>query len=244
MRVNVLIIATNKYIQFLEGLVASIWDNFLCDEQVSISIFTDRIEEANALIKRPAEKDCLRFYRIEHRPFPYPTLYRFHFFNRYETRLRNTCDYHFYVDADSLFMKEVVASDVVSKRTAVQHCGYVGKRGTYEKNRRSRSYVRRSEGTVYYGGGFWGFADEDFWEFTHAAVDMVDADACRGITPRWHDESVLNRYLIDNPPVKVLSPSFHWPQNHAEIHEEWARQGFDYECVLMLLDKDHATIRD
>ncbi|MDA1038796.1 MAG: hypothetical protein O3A37_00700 [Planctomycetota bacterium] len=243
MRVNVLVVATNKYIQFLEGLLDSISLMFLCDEQVSISVFTDRIDDAKEMLRGRPYEEKVRLLRIEHRPFPYPTLYRFHFFNHYESVLRGTADHHFYIDVDSVFVKKVAATDVISNSTAVQHCGYVGRRGTYEKNRRSTSYVRRNEGTVYYGGGFWGFADEKFWEFTHNAAKMIDDDAARGITPRWHDESVLNRYLITNPPSKVLTPSFHWPQNHTEIFQHWASQGCDFECVLMLLDKNHAAVR-
>lgn len=243
MRVNLLIVATNKYVQFLEGILDSAHEYFLRDEQLSFSVFTDRIDDAAELLRCKPYFELVQFLQIEHRPFPYPTLYRFHFFNRYEAQLRAAADYHFYVDVDSIVMKEVAAADVISERTAVQHCGYVGKRGTYEKNRRSTSYVPRHEGTIYYGGGFWGFSDAELWRFTHTAARMIDQDAARGITPRWHDESVLNRYLITNPPRKVLTPSFHWPQNHTEIFKHWAAQGRDYECVVMIIDKNHAAVR-
>jgi hypothetical protein len=243
MRVNVLVVATNKYIQFLEGLLDSVHRMFLCDEQVLISVFTDRIDDAMQIISHKPYAEKVELLRIEHRPFPYPTLYRFHFFKHYESVLREKADYHFYVDVDSVFVKQVVATDVLSDRTAVQHCGFVGRRGTYEKNRRSTSYVPRHEGTTYYGGGFWGFSTPEFWKFTHTAAKMIDDDAARRITPRWHDESVLNRYLITNLPSKVLTPSFHWPENRPEIYKHWASQGCDYECVLMLLDKDHEGVR-
>jgi histo-blood group ABO system transferase len=244
MRVNLLIIATNKYLQFLEGLLDSASEKFLRQEDVTFSVFTDRVHDAESQLGHKPYFSQTQFFPIEHRPFPYPTLHRFHFFNRYEPKLRSAADYHFYIDVDSVIAREITAEEIVSNRTAVQHCGYVGKRGTYEKNRRSTSYVKRSEGTIYYGGGFWGFSDEELWQFTHTAAAMIDNDGARGITPRWHDESVLNRYLITNPPHKVLTPSFHWPQNHPEIYRQWEAQGHHYECAIMLLDKNHAAVRD
>ena len=244
MRVNLLIIATNKYLQFLEGLLDSAYENFLRENDVTFSVFTDRIDEAKSQLCHKPYSSQAQFLPIEHRPFPYPTLHRFHFFNRYEQKLRSTADYHFYIDVDSKVMKEIVGDEILSDRTAVQHCGYVGRRGTYEKNRRSTSYVSRREGTIYYGGGFWGFSDEELWRFTHTAAKMIDDDSARGITPRWHDESVLNRYLITNPPQKVLTPSFHWPENSSGIYKQWAAQGQNYECAILLLDKDHADVRN
>ena len=56
---------------------------------------------------------------------------------------------------------------------------------------------------------------------------MIDADAARRIIPKWHDESVLNRYLITNPPHKVLTPSYHWPDGCPKIFDKWKARGKD-----------------
>lgn len=243
MNVNLLVIATNKYFQYLESLLDSADRFFLRDEHVTYSVFTDQIEAGQAMAAAKPYADCVTFYEIEHRPFPYPTLYRFHFFKRYEQQIGSIADYYFYIDVDSVITQQIAAQDVLSERTAVQHCGYVDAKGTYEKNRRSTCYVPRSEWGAYYGGGFWGFSHAEFWKFTHTAVRMIDLDVSRGIVPRWHDESVLNRYLVTNPPNKILTPSYHWPQNQAAIHQQWKDKGKSYECVIMLLDKNHAAVR-
>lgn len=243
MRVNLLVIATNKYLQYLESLLDSADQFFLRDQNVAFSVFTDQIETSEAMLAAKTYVDRVNFYEIEHRPFPYPTLFRFHFFNRFACRIADAADYYFYIDVDSVIAQPILADDVVSPRTAVQHCGYVGVRGAYEKNRRSTCYVPRGDQGVYFGGGFWGFSREEFWKFTRTAVRMIDLDLSRGITPRWHDESVLNRYLVTNPPHKILTPSYHWPQNHAAIHQQWKDKGKSYECVIMLLDKNHAAVR-
>ena len=244
MNVNFLVIATNKYFQYLESLLDSADQFFLRDEHVAYSVFTDQVEEGEALVAAKPYGESVKFYEIEHRPFPYPTLYRFHFFKRFEQNIGAIADYFFYMDVDSVITREITARDVVSARTAVQHCGYVDARGAYEKNRRSTCYVPRNQWGTYFGGGFWGFSRDEFWKFTDTAVRMIDLDASRGITPRWHDESVLNRYLITNPPHKILTPSYHWPQNHVTIHQQWKDKGKSYECVIMLLDKNHAAVRN
>ncbi|CAK7304450.1 Histo-blood group ABO system transferase [Vulpes lagopus] len=35
-------------------------------------------------------------------------------------------------------------------------------------------------------------------------------DQANGLKAVWHDESHLNRYLLDHKPTKVLSPEYLW----------------------------------
>lgn len=243
MKVNLLVIATNRYTCFLEGLLDSADEFFLKDVDVVYSVFTDRIDEAKDILSTKPYFDKIEFFLVEHRPFPYTTLRRFHFFSQHKDSLDNRGDYHFYVDADCLFKKGVKAEDVISARTCVQHCGYVDERGTYETNPRSQSYVGNHEGSMYYGGGFWGFSNDEFWKFVETAVAMIDIDENNGLIPVWHDESVLNKYLIIWPPQKVLTPSFHYPENHQHIQNKWKARNKSYECVILLLNKNHEELR-
>src|SRR6185369_16907820 len=102
-----------------------------------------------------------------------------------------------------------------------QHCGFVDERGSYETNPASTSYVNDNEGTVYYGGGFWGLSNKEFWKFIDTAVKMINTDKLNDVSILWHDESVLNRYLIDNQPTKILSPSYHYPEGCEHIKQKW-----------------------
>lgn len=231
MKVALLIIATNKYVQFLPELIKSVKEHFLTDCDVSINVFTDNV----------IGLDC-RTYLIEHRPHPYPTLMRYHFFKEYELELnRIKADYFFYIDADCL-VKSKITAEILSERTAVQHCGFLNQRGSYEKNPRSTSCVASNEGTHYFGGGFWGFSNTEFWKFINTAVQMLNQDFRNGIIPEWHDESVLNRYLIDNKPTNILPHSYHYPESQISYYRKlW--NGIDYEPKILLLDKNHEEIR-
>lgn len=213
-----LIVATNKYTEYLPALIESVRKYFPCD----ICLFTNKDVDVKV------EHIC----KVRGDAWPYPTLYRYHFFKAYQNKIKDY-DHYFYIDADTIIKSHL--GDVLSERTAVTHCGYVGRRGTYESNPLSTSYVGPNEGTTYYGGGFWGFSNKEFWKFIHEAVAMIEIDERKDITPVWHDESVLNRYLINNPPTKVLSPSYHYPEGNEDYYKKiWGR---DYECKILLLDK-------
>lgn len=228
MKVALLIVATGKYIDFLDKLKYSADKYFLTDCDVYFNVFTDK------------EINRKYFHKVAHNPWPSSTLNRFHFFKQYESELQGY-DYLFYIDVDTLFTAQVT-NEILSDRTAVQHCGFVSVRGSYETNPKSMSYVAPNEGTHYFGGGFWGFSNTEFWKFINKAIDMIDTDKANGIVPVHNDESVLNRYLIDNKPTFILSPSYHYPQSELPYYKKiWG--GVDYECKILLLDKNHEEVR-
>lgn len=231
MKVALLIVATGKYIDFLSDFIRSADKYFMTDLNVDYHLFTDAFYPS--LGKYNA-------HRVAHNPWPASTLNRFHFFKQDEESLQNY-DYLFYIDVDTLFTAPVT-SEILSDRTVVQHCGFVSVRGSYETNPKSTSYVASNEGTHYFGGGFWGFSNTEFWRFINKAIEMIDTDKANGIVPVHNDESVLNRYLIDNKPTLILSPSYHYPQSELPYYKKiWG--GIDYECKILLLDKNHEEVR-
>lgn len=228
-RIALLVIATGKYDVFLPRLIESVNKYFLKDCEVAIHLFGDKTTTENCF-----------FYLIEHKPFPHTTLYRYHYFQKYK-ELFSKYDYYFYIDVDTEIKSEIT-SEILSERTAVQHCGYVGRPGTFETRPESTSFVHQSlRRSPYFGGGFWGFSNEQFWQFIDNAVHMIDEDTKNGIVPVWHDESVLNKYLIMKKPTKILNPSYHYPESNLDYYKRlWPEK---YECKILLLDKNHFEIR-
>lgn len=235
MKVDLLIIATNKYTRFLSGLLASAHKHFLPGIDVTFHVFTDQTQEVRKDQSQYLHK--MNIYEIEHKPWPYATLHRFHFFKQYIDNLRG--DYQFYIDADTLVMQPVTR-DILSARTVVAHCGFVNGGGSWETNGSSTSYVPKEARKKYYGGGFWGFSRPNFTRLVHDAVDMLNEDRDNSIIPVWHDESVLNKWLTIYPPYLTLTPSYHYPENNARIVNSWKEK---WPCIILLLDKNHQEVR-
>ncbi len=234
MTIDLLIIATNKYISFLPNLIESARKNFITNAEVKIHVFTDRIKDCDLLLHQSGE---VIFHEIEHKAWPNSTLFRFHFFQRYFDEIHG--NYVFYIDADTI-IKAPITDEILSPITVVEHCGFVNGGGSWETNPESTSFVFTSERIKYYGGGFYGFDITTFKKFCNKAVQLIEIDQENGIIPVWHDESVLNYLLTVMKPKKVLSPSYHWPENNPRIWNSWKEK---YECKILLLDKDHKEFR-
>lgn len=205
------------------------------DCEVRYKVFTDQVSE----VEKIGQWMPVDVLETEHREWPYVTLYRFHTFGTHLEELKG--DYQFYVDVDTLFVDKV--EGILGERVAVQHCGFVNRRGPFERNPKSKAFA---EGHKYYGGGFWGFSRVEFEKMVGEMIEAIDADGFNGVMAKWHDESHLNRYLVEHPPTLVLSPSFHYPEKcpgHQHIRSVWRQEGVDFEPKLVLLWKNHANVR-
>jgi histo-blood group ABO system transferase len=230
--ISLLIVATNKYVTFLPNLLESVEKYFCKSSNVELHIFTDRVNDVG-LISNQIDLKIL-IHEVEHKPWPFATLYRFHFFKKYIPEING--HYVFYIDADTQIFAPIFAEDIISPSTLVKHCGFVNGGGSWETRKESRAYTSPSICKTYYGGGFWGFDRANFKLITDLAVDMIDEDVENEIIPIWHDESVLNAIIAYLPPLKELTPSYHYPQNNKRICDSWKER---YECKILLLDKKH-----
>lgn len=237
--VNLLIVATNQYTQFLEPLLDSAWEYFLRGHDVNFCVFTDKKWEVMGQFSKKQYK--VSVFEVEHKPWPHSTLKRFSFFRQYKGSLPKA-DFLFYIDADTLITAPIT-DEILGERTAVQHCGYLQERGTYETRPESTAFIGPTEGEQYFGGGFWGFSNTEFWKAVEHLTKAIDKDEENDITAIFHDESHANRYFVDNPPTVILSPSYHFPQNHNHIYGKWRKLGVDFQCKILLLQKNHKEIR-
>jgi len=202
MKIGILVVATGKYTVFVPHLLRSVKDNFLTDHDVEMNVWTDSEE---------LEGDFRKFHTA-HEPWPYSTLMRYHFFTR-EAESLEKYDYLFYLDAD-MYVVGKVGDEVLSELTATQHPGFFFKPKSffpYERRSLSKASVPYGRGTLYFCGGFNG--GSKYLDMAFDIVKMVDADTENDIIPVWHDESYLNKYLIDHPPTKVLTPEYCFPDN-------------------------------
>ena len=202
MKICILTIATNKYIQFVERLLDNIEENFLNGHEIQCLLFTDHeIEESS---------DNVKISQIDHEPWPMPTLKRYNYFVK-EKEFISQFDYCYYFDVDMALTGKVgeeVFGDLVATMHPYQSFYPKGDR-SYDRNPNSLAYVPSGEeGENYYAGGFNGGKTERFLEMAEVLADRVTKDLENGVIALWHDESQMNRYLIDNPPSISLTPEY------------------------------------
>lgn len=225
MQIGLLVIATGKYTCYIPPLLESVRQHFLPGHNTTMFCFTDSQENIDGTVKLP----------IQHRPWPGSTLYRYHAFADHREQL-SKMDYVYYCDADMRFVAKV-GDEILGNLVGTIHPGFYNRpkhEFSYERRPESHACMRHNEGHRYYAGGFNGGKTEIFLKMADTIRRWVDADTQKGITPVWHDESCLNKYLFIHPPQVVLSPSYCFP-------ESWHHLPF--EKKLLALDKNHAEMR-
>lgn len=204
MKVCILTIATNKYINFVQSLYDSIAEKFLVDAEINCLLFTDHEVESS---------DNVRVHHIDHEPWPTPTLKRYNYFVK-EKEFILQHDYCFYIDADmrvKSFVGEEMLGDLVATMHPYQSFNSIQEM-TYDRNPKCLAYIPMGEGEKYYIGAFNGGKSENFICMSESIADNVLRDEENGVVALWHDESHLNRYLVDNPPTLTLSPEYCFPE--------------------------------
>lgn len=222
MKVGLLFIATGKYEQFVQPYLNSARKYFLNKHQVNYFLFSDA--------KNLEGADLVVTY-LKHEPFPNPTLRRYETFVKHKA-LFAEMDYLFYCDVDMLFVSEV-GEEIFSDLVATIHPAFLGGRGTPETRRESTACILPNEKLVYYSGAFNGGRRNEFLKMCEMLAANIQTDLDNKIIALWHDESHTNRYFVDHPPSKVLSPAYCYP-------EGWS---LPYEKKIIALDKNHEQVR-
>jgi len=221
-KIGLLIVATGKYISFVEPLIQSA-DIFFCkNHDVTYFVFTDAHKTSSSKIKYIYQNKL---------GWPFDTMMRYQIYLSNEDLLKEQ-DYLFSCDADMLFAAPI-GNEILGDRIAVQHPGFYQTRGTYEENPESRACVFPGEGKFYFAGGFYGGSVQEFFRIARINAQNINEDYSKGIIAIWHDESHWNRYCIDNEPTVILSPSYCYP-------EGW---NLPFEKKLVALNKNHQQIR-
>ena len=226
MRIGLLLIATNKYVNFLQPLISSADEFFLKENEVTYYIFSN--ENIDIYSNRKIVK-----IDIDHRPWPWMTLGRYQiFFDSKE--LLSEMDYLYYCDVDMRFVDEV-GDEILGERVGTLHPGFVfkNKRGTPEIRPESLAFIGNEQNMEYFAGGFNGGTSEEYLKMSEILSKNIKIDFENGIIAIWHDESHMNRYFVDNPPTNILSPSYCYGET----------MNIPYQRKIIALNKNHNEIR-
>lgn len=224
-KVGLLVMATGRYTLFLDALFKSADKYFLADHERTYFVFTDgNVPQSDHVI------------RIEQKRlgWPYDTMMRFQVYHNASMYFADF-DYVFACDADMLFV-DTVGDEILGERVATQHPGFClpfNRHDDYERNTFSTAAISEGEGEYYFAGGFYGGTVSEFLKMAKICTDNILTDLVHDVIAKWHDESHLNRYFIDNKPTVILSPSYCYPDN-------W---DLPFAKRLLALTKNHAEFR-
>lgn len=155
-------------------------------------------------------------------------------------------DFVYLIDADMIIAGSV-GPEILPPRgiglTATLHPGYAGQPRAafpYETEPESACFMDEDEGVSYYCGGFYGGERLAMRILLGRMAQIIDADVARGHTPRWHDESALNRIMWCYAPDLELDPRYCAPDN-ASGYQQWWPEDYRADARIVALDKEHAV---
>ena len=232
--IGIVFIGTGPYIGFLDGFRQRV-NRFFCPGiDKKIYAFTDQIDHPSL-----AYED-IEVIEIDHVGWPFITLHRFKFMNSISDMLK-AHTHIFFIDADLWPVDDIQFSSFFGdeenhKFIAVQHPGFINKPGTFEDNKKSTAYAYSGfyDLSIYRQGCFWGGKTGAILDMISICEKNVDNDTKNNIVAKWHDESHMNKYFLQNlNTVKTLDPGYATPEAPG-YDFVWAA----YDVKMVHLNKD------
>lgn len=234
MKIAFLTIATNKYVNMAKELYESMGTYAFVDSTTTID-FICLTNIPNEFDNLSGRINCKPIH-LTHVPFPLISLLRYQYYATIENVLKEY-DYVYHIDCDML-LKSNIGNDIIGERVCVIHPGFPipsipAKNFPYDRNEKSKAYVALNEGSYYYQNCFQGGMSSEFVNMCKLLRNNIEENLRDNYIALWHDESYMNRYMIDNPPTLILPPTYAQP-------EQWASFGI---TKILHVDKNHLAVR-
>lgn len=222
-KIAVLYIVTGRYTCFWNEFYESCEKYLLNDAEKKYFVFTDAeyldYEENENILKIHQEK----------LGWPYDTMLRFDIFLKQKELLKNY-DYIFFFNANTKFLdyvkEEILPTEENDGLMTGSHGAFFDKTPdefTYDRNPKSQAYIPYGSGKHYATGALNGGTSQAYLTMCEELSRLTHIDMDNNVIPLWHDESMLNKYLLDkNPlimPINYLYPAWRkkWRKNNPYI---------------------------
>jgi len=225
MKIWILYICTGQYDIFRKDFYLSCEQFFLNDNEKHYFVFTD----SKNIFDSKNNKN-IHIFDQKNLWWPDNTLLRFHIFLSQKKELEKM-DYLFFCNAN-LVIKKQIWNEILPTNEWImvcQHPWFYNKKNTiftYDRNKRWTSYIRKWDWKIYIAWGFNGGKSINFLNMCELLSENITKDKDNWIIAIWHDESHLNKYILDHT-YKLLDPSYLYP--------EWWKLPFD--CKILIRDK-------
>lgn len=240
-KIGVLLIATNKYKQFVQPLLDGIEKNFMTNHDVNIFLFTDEVKEHEI-----GRRGRLNIYQIKIPAYRFPeaTLYRYRIFEENKEALKGM-DYLFYSDVDMGFVAPVGEEILHDGLTAVHHPGFFKNNGWGSGGcvKESLAYLPTEQRHNYCAGGFQGGRSGVYLTACNILNARIQDDEERRVQAEWHDEThwnwLLNCHQIASG-YKKLTPEYCMVEQY-HLRKLWGIENLQPKIIA--LAKNHEELR-
>ena len=226
-RIAILYIATGRYIVFWEDFYKSAEKYLLKDCIKEYFVFTD------SKVFPYSQNSNVRVIEQKNLGWPDNTLMRFDMFLSQEEELKNF-DYIYFFNANMKIVAPIGDEFLPDQSGLViaLHPGFYNKNPedfSYERNPTSTAYIPYGQGKYYHPGGLSGGTSKEYIKLCKICSSNIKKDREKGIIAVWHDESHLNKYVLDKD-FKLLSCKYLYP-------EDWDLPEFKNDIKIILREK-------
>lgn len=221
MRVGILYIGIGRYACFWDEFYSSSEQYLLRDAEKHYYVFTDGNIQAS---------ERVHVFHQDDMGWPCNSLFRFKMFHRIREQLAEN-DYLFFFNSNAKIVDVVEPADILP----VEHdfCAMCMADSTtgmaHESRPASLCCVAPGETDYYFSGAMNGGKATAFLQLIEECNKLVDAELNNGVMPVWHDETVLNRFLIGKR-VKIVRREMGKPAN-------WSQPSKGVKVILRTKEK-------
>lgn len=243
-RIGILLVATNRYREFVPALLEGIDKNFLRNHHIDVHIFTNERFDMQWHNRLWIDQHTIPAYK-----FPEATLLRYKIFHDNRAHLSGY-DWLFYLDVDMAIEQEVGDELLQKDLVAVRHPGFYAEGrgwGSTGNDPRSKSYIGPEYQKKYFCGGIQGGQAGPYLAVCEHLHYLIEEDLSIGVMPVYHDETMWNYFLnygitqhAPNFEINELTPSY----CSVPSMEQRANWGIDHlPAKIIALDKNHNYYR-
>lgn len=130
-----------------------------------------------------------------------------------------TFDYLFYINANYKIQEPVYCNEILATANndylSVLSFDFLADRHpdtyTYDRNPQCQAYIPYGKGSRYYQASFYGGRVSEMLALAVWCSESTRIDLSNGIMALWHDESYLNKYLLERNP-RIISMAYCKPE--------------------------------
>lgn len=209
-KVAILYIGTGRYTIFWDEFYRSCEKNLLRNCEKHYFFFTDS--------KEFQSDEKITIVPQENLGWPLITALRYKILNKIKEDLKDY-DYAFFFNGNMEVIRPVSEEELFPIEeegyiVAPLHSGNKRMKSSdefeYERNPKSTSYIPYGEGKYYFHAGLLGGRVKEFLEMLDTCEKMMDEDLKINFIPKFHDESVFNKYVLTHS-HKILSNNYIHP---------------------------------